>query len=649
MPTEENFGNDDESFLIGEFSPDGKWCVVFEDNGETGYMYIHTVNENGEQGEIFDHLWIYNRIMPPIRACKEVYILWNDDSTKAGLIVDQECWGIFDLKSKRKLNAPRKENQILEISFEIWEKGIDEKNGEKMKISLITGRENHDSVFEPEVSAADAFLPDTIKITEKNREKIKDYYFKNPFVSSNFFPDIKDLRRISIAPTNPYWAPILPANIDLNQLKDARKRAYKAIEGKEYVIWQRKPGCGYYDQFGAYIDSDVIIFNSRKYLSEMAIGRKPATEIEIIDEADEFLDSFSNSLEINLTRLGNSLRILGSIEGAGSVDKISKIIENEEKNKRALGIIEDEIFELEDSKLNEMIRILLSDKELESEIRIDDTNYTNSVLDELKFFSEDFKDVYLTYKLEEDNLFATLISTNLSKKFQEIVQKNKAVVLMSGTLHSKPVLKKIFGINDFEVVDAETLAHQNIEIIMTGKEFDCSYQNLRSEANRKKYLKALGLVLEKSKKPSLIHVNAFFDLPNEAEIGEVDVFDLMTGRQLRDIQKGDKAGLQISLFKKGVNDVLFSTKCSRGVDFPGEMCNTVIFTKYPNPNVRDIFWKVLQKTHPHEYWDFYKDKARREFLQRIYRAVRSKEDHVFVMSPDIRVINAVRELQRGMR
>jgi len=34
---------------------------------------------------------------------------------------------------------------------------------------------------------------------------------------------------------------------------------------------------------------------------------------------------------------------------------------------------------------------------------------------------------------------------------------------------------------------------------------------------------------------------------------------------------------------------------------------------------------------------FYMDKARREFLQRIYRGLRSQEDHIFLLSPDIRV------------
>ena len=68
---------------------------------------------------------------------------------------------------------------------------------------------------------------------------------------------------------------------------------------------------------------------------------------------------------------------------------------------------------------------------------------------------------------------------------------------------------------------------------------------------------------------------------------------------------------------------------------------------YPNSNIQDIFWKVIKNTHPDYYWEFYKDKAKREFLQRIYRALRSKDDHVYVLSPDARVLQEVRNLQEG--
>ena len=129
----------------------------------------------------------------------------------------------------------------------------------------------------------------------------------------------------------------------------------------------------------------------------------------------------------------------------------------------------------------------------------------------------------------------------------------------------------------------------------------------------------------------------------------MDINNLMSGEKLITLQSGDKTGLSVSLFKQGLSDTLFTTKCSRGVDFPGKMCNSIIFTKYPNPNISDTFWRILQKNHPDHFWEFYRDKAWREFLQRIFRAVRSREDHVFILSPDTRVLDAVRTLQEKMK
>ncbi|MEK6819308.1 MAG: helicase C-terminal domain-containing protein, partial [Nanoarchaeota archaeon] len=289
---------------------------------------------------------------------------------------------------------------------------------------------------------------------------------------------------------------------------------------------------------------------------------------------------------------------------------------------------------------------LLDSLELQSEILIDETNYANNVLEAVENFKESFKDTYLTYKKEEDNLYVNIVNTDLAKKFNEIVEKNKAVILMSGTLHSASVMKNIFGAKDFATVEAETLNQGNIEIVRTGKEFDCRYSNFQNGTNnREDYLHALSYVIERSVKPTLVHVNAFSDLPTREETEKFDVGNLKTKEELIKEQYDDRDGRKIQMFRDGLVNSLFTTKCSRGVDFPGKMCNSVVFTKFPNPNVRDIFWRILEKTKPEYYWDFYKDKAWREFLQRIYRAVRFKEDHVYVMSPDLRILKAVRELQ----
>ena len=427
-----------------------------------------------------------------------------------------------------------------------------------------------------------------------------------------------------------------------------KRRNTGGLNGKNFVFYHRKTGCSYYDQYQAYLDADVIIFNSAKYKIEVDLDRKPETEVEIIDEADEFLDSFSTQQEINLNKVMMALRYMktDSPEVSSLVDTIIEFIKLEEKNKRAIGVNEDKIYKLRETKVGDIVRMMIKYPQIGIELELDEANYARNLIELAENFKEFFDETYVSFRKDGEDLVAGLVTTELSKRFELLKSKSKALVFMSGTLHSEAVLKNVYGVKDYKIVEAETLHQGNIEIIRTGQEFDCKYANFQSKAHtREEYLRALAASLQKAKKPVLIHVNAYDDLPS---ISEKDMFllnNLMTKETLMEIQREDKTGRLISIFKSKLNDTLFTTKCSRGVDFPGDMCNSVIFTKYPNPNVRGVFWKILKETHSSSYWDFYFDKARREFLQKIYRALRSKDDHVYVLSPDIRVINAVRELQ----
>jgi len=534
----------------------------------------------------------------------------------------------------------------------ISKKHLRKQNGEKMKIAMITGRANHDSIIEPGISCADPLLPENIRITERNYEKISEYVKENPFLRDPGSISLKNIRRLSIAPSNPYWSPILPADYELKILSDSRKIRYKAADGRDYIFYHRKKGCSYYDQYLAYVEADSIIYNSAKYKSEISIGRKPLTQIDIIDEADEFLDSFFQQDELNLTRLSGALGLVfpDSPKAKESIDNIRSWIELEEKNKKALGVDENQVFHLNETKVEDMLKEFISNPELEAEITLDEMNYANKALESSKNFEHSLKDLYLTYRMdEENNLYVRLVSTNLSGKFQDLLDKTQTLLLMSGTLHSDSIIKNIFGIKDYGVVKAEDLNFGSTEIVMTGLEFDCKYSNFSSEKHtREEYLKALSASVDKAEKPALVHIHAFQDLPTDVERGKLGLFNLRGSESFRKRQSEDKTGKAVSDFKDGLSDYLFSTKCTRGVDFPGDVCKSVVFSKYPNPNVSDTFWKILQKTHPAHYWEFYRDKAWREFLQRIYRALRSPEDHVKILSPDKRVLDAVKKLQNGV-
>ena len=130
-------------------------------------------------------------------------------------------------------------------------------------------------------------------------------------------------------------------------------------------------------------------------------------------------------------------------------------------------------------------------------------------------------------------------------------------------------------------------------------------------------------------------------MPSREEIRQFEIKNTISREELGEMQEKNKSGKFVDDFKMGKIDTLFSTKATRGMDFPGEQCNSIIFTKYPNPNIRDAFWRILEKTRPQHYWYFYKDKARRELFQKVYRGLRFKEDHVYVLSPDERVLEAV--------
>ncbi|MAH03864.1 hypothetical protein CMI39_03710 [Candidatus Pacearchaeota archaeon] len=545
-------------------------------------------------------------------------------------------------------------------------------NKEKLKISVITGRNNHlckflednknaipkikkevnsklNDIFENkredikktignDLSANNYNIPCKIEIKEKNIRKIKEYLRQNKNIKINNFNTINDVKRMSIAPVCPYWCPVIPEEYEIKSFEDSKKRKYTGLNNTKFIFYERKLGCKFYEQFNSFIDSDVIVFNALKYKLESAINRKPSTEVEIIDECDEFLDSFSNKKNINIDRLQNSL-----IQLAGNdivISKLSEIIKEIKKDKRIQeAIYSNEIIPLKETKIYDLMKVFLESSEFMN--KIDEESYLYEVEESVKMFEDFFDETYLTFNKRDSQIIVSLVTTNLAKKFKEMIDKNKIIVLMSGTLHSPTVLKNIFGLENFKVIDAETQQQGEIKIKKTGMEMDCKYGNISNgKITRLNYLKTLSKCVEIAKKPILVHVNSFNDLPTYEELKEFDIDNLISKEKIIELQENDKTGELIEKFKKGQTSVLFSTRCARGIDFPGEECNSIIFTKYPNPNVQDAFWKILKKTKPEHYWEFYKDKAKRELLQKIYRGLRFKEDYVYLLSPDIRVINA---------
>jgi Rad3-related DNA helicase len=541
------------------------------------------------------------------------------------------------------------------------------KGDQKMKIKIITGRQNHKCPYikeegieiekieknttladlgmfdkknfgrEDDDSCDNPFLPCRIDIKERNFKKIRGFLKKNKKVKLENFHNVNNVKRLSIAPVCPYWSPIIPSEISLSLLDDATKLNYKGLGEKGYTIYQRKPGCGYYNQFESYVNADVIIFNSEKYKIETLMNRKPATEIEIIDECDEFLDSLSNQEAINVNKLNFALGSLYPEDSQTNetinetIRLVNKLLKDEIIYKN---IKEDSIIPLKETKIFPILNKFL-ESDMMNFVECDEENYCYHCDEVARTFSGFLNETYVSFYKEEKDLFVRLVTTNLEKRFQELLNKNKVLVLMSGTIHSEKILSEIFGITNFKIIEAETEMPGQITEARTGYELDCRYSNFQNgKINRGQYLFALSRCIAQAKRPVLVHITAFKDLPTKSEAEKYSL-QIMTQEEMKEKQKN--AEQQVEKFKNGEIDILYTTKCSRGVDFPGETCNSIILTRYPFPNIGSLFWRVLKETRPTHYNDFYVDKSRREFLQKIYRGLRSKEDHIYLLSPDCRV------------
>jgi len=525
------------------------------------------------------------------------------------------------------------------------------KDGKPLKITVLTGRRNHDCLYSLGCNCDSPSLPCKIEIKEENIGKIREYLKKNPFVNERDFKTLKDVRRKSLAPACDYWMPIVSDDLLQNSngyIADARQKIeYRGLNGKKFSIFVRKPGCKYYDQFLSYADSDVIVFNSKKYELETYMDRKPATAVEIIDECDKFLDDFTNEGRINLNHLYLTLL---------NIERITKELGNESKNTPVvISGLRDYALELINSPqtkeniIRGHILELKKEKMLEDIVRELATNEVFEEYEDLEQFCDSAKsferllnETFVLYSENSKNeIVANLITVSLEKKLNEFREKNNVFVMMSGTIHSPAVLEGIFGIKsgEYKIIEAETEQQGKISRVFTGLERNFRHRTFSSGAvTREQYLKALAECVKKAKKPVLIHVNSFSDLPTEEEREQLHLYDLETRERMKEMNEKYGLGQLVQKFKNKEVDILYSTTSTRGMDFPGEMCNTIILTKFPYPPVDSLFMKILKRSKPKEYNSFYFDQARRGFIQRVYRGLRSKNDHIFLMSPDIQVL-----------
>jgi len=147
-------------------------------------------------------------------------------------------------------------------------------NKEKLKISVITGRNNHkcnflednknaipkikkevnsklNDIFEnkreeikklirDDLSADNYNIPCKIEIKEKNIRKIKEYLRQNKNIKINNFNTINDVKRMSIAPVCPYWCPVIPEEYEIKSFENSKKRKYTGLDNTKFIFYERR-------------------------------------------------------------------------------------------------------------------------------------------------------------------------------------------------------------------------------------------------------------------------------------------------------------------------------------------------------------------------------------------------------------------------
>ena len=72
--------------------------VVFEDDGDTGYLYATDEGQN----EVFDALHLYNASdQERLRVGEEAYIVWSHSLCKAGIYYHDRFQAIIDFRNQR--------------------------------------------------------------------------------------------------------------------------------------------------------------------------------------------------------------------------------------------------------------------------------------------------------------------------------------------------------------------------------------------------------------------------------------------------------------------------------------------------------------------------------------------------------------------
>lgn len=475
----------------------------------------------------------------------------------------------------------------------------------RLKIGVLKGRANFTckSANGNYVKCSSKMLPCTIPL---NRE--------NP--------------RWKIASRCKFWSPIYPHEIKYLKREDNCKILdYESITGKQY-FHKRREGCGYFDQNQLYLNSDVIIYNNAKWYVDSIMGKKIKADVEIFDEADLFLDGLTLRSVIS-TRMISVL-----LSEARAMKK-----EMYKENEHAKGM------EIESSanKIKKDFEYFITHREPSKPYELDEDaeRFLKDLIHFLKILETEFAEKVLgtledlllyrditSFYVENDR--ATFFVPEPGRVMNDLLGKSSDKILfMSATVQESSVLSEVYGLDDLAYVEGETKMPGTLYKKRTDDEKVVNWKSWQDANFKDQYWKTLSKIMKWAEKPTLVQVHSYNYLP------DTNGYDLVpTKGDVRDSNQEER----IHSFKKGEEEILFSTKTDRGIDLPDGVCRAIVILKYPYPSMSDPLFEVMKKRLGDKaFWNYYNDIARRDLYQQVGRGLRNDDDWIEVWSPDLKV------------
>jgi len=107
-----------EDLFLESFSPENSFGVVFEDDGDTAYLYAVEKDKEGAGVRILDALHIHESEEGAAEKPGRVQIVWSRDWMKCALVIDGLCHALFDFEAHGGYNI----NEFPPPN-EIWTQG----------------------------------------------------------------------------------------------------------------------------------------------------------------------------------------------------------------------------------------------------------------------------------------------------------------------------------------------------------------------------------------------------------------------------------------------------------------------------------------------------------------------------------------------